>query len=288
MHESRNARTGFTLIELSIVMVIIALVIGGIVIGKELIEIARVRQQATQIEQYSSAMNAFKNKYNALPGDMLYSTAMQFNLPTVGGGSYRPNGNGSLDASGMEGIYNWTATQEQGFFWQQLSASRLIEGQYACVSWAQNCPDPNPINYPAPGNPIGATLPAMKFAPAYGIIPLTVAGNGLSGQFWVLGATGYYNYHVVSSVVSVPSLTPAQAFSLDSKMDDGVPNSGIVRIVKMPDGVRWPGGVYYTGFDNANDDNIAPPTAANCVNTGGVTYQITNTNVTCRPFIKMQ
>src|SRR5665213_3308988 len=68
----------FTLIELSIVLVIIGLIVGGILVGQDLIKAAEVRAQISQIEKYSSAVNTFRAKFAAIPGDMALITANQF------------------------------------------------------------------------------------------------------------------------------------------------------------------------------------------------------------------
>lgn len=61
---------GFTLVELSIVLVIIGLLVGGIMIGKSLIGSSEIRAQISQIETFKTAANSFKLKYGALPGDI--------------------------------------------------------------------------------------------------------------------------------------------------------------------------------------------------------------------------
>ena len=75
--------SGFTLIELSIVLVIIGLIVGGVLVGQNLIAAATVRAQITQIEKYNQAVNTFYGKYQALPGDMNVATASQYGF-TVG------------------------------------------------------------------------------------------------------------------------------------------------------------------------------------------------------------
>jgi prepilin-type N-terminal cleavage/methylation domain-containing protein len=46
---------GFTLIEMSIVLVVIGLIVGGVLVGRDLIRAAGVRATVTQIEKYSTA-----------------------------------------------------------------------------------------------------------------------------------------------------------------------------------------------------------------------------------------
>lgn len=62
-------KKGFTLIELSIVLVIIGLIVGGVLVGRELIEAAEERAVVGEIQKHQTAFNMFKLKYNAMPGD---------------------------------------------------------------------------------------------------------------------------------------------------------------------------------------------------------------------------
>jgi prepilin-type N-terminal cleavage/methylation domain-containing protein len=62
-------KSGFTLLELSIVLVIIGLIVGGVMTGSELIKQAELKSAVTDFQNYHTAVNAFKLKYNALPGD---------------------------------------------------------------------------------------------------------------------------------------------------------------------------------------------------------------------------
>jgi prepilin-type N-terminal cleavage/methylation domain-containing protein len=67
----RRLRAGFTLVEIAIVLVIIGLIIGGILVGQDLIRVATIRSQVSQIDKYQAAINTFRLKYNnALPGDV--------------------------------------------------------------------------------------------------------------------------------------------------------------------------------------------------------------------------
>ena len=96
---------GFTLIEISIVLVIIGLIIGGVLVGRDLINAAAIRAQISQIEKYNTAVNTFKVKFNALPGDMNATTATAFGFTPRGtdcGGSACPSegdGNGVLEGN---------------------------------------------------------------------------------------------------------------------------------------------------------------------------------------------
>ena len=97
-------RMGFTLIELSIVLVIICLIIGGILVGRDLIEASKIRATVSQYEKFGSAVNAFRLKYNGIPGDLLDADAFGFPPITPGPGIQHGNGliettNGAVESS---------------------------------------------------------------------------------------------------------------------------------------------------------------------------------------------
>lgn len=73
-------RSGFTLVELSIVLVIIGLVAGGVLVGRDLIAAATIRSTISQIEKYKTAVNTFRGKYGYLPGDIPADQAAQTGL----------------------------------------------------------------------------------------------------------------------------------------------------------------------------------------------------------------
>src|SRR5262249_34097963 len=68
-NDTPKRREGFTLIELSIVLVIIGLIVGGILVGRDMIRQAGLRSVLTDIEQFKTAITAFEVKYDCLPGD---------------------------------------------------------------------------------------------------------------------------------------------------------------------------------------------------------------------------
>ena len=61
---------GFTLVELSIVLVILGLLVGGVLSGQSLIRAAELRAVSTEHSKFVTAMNSFRDKYFAAPGDM--------------------------------------------------------------------------------------------------------------------------------------------------------------------------------------------------------------------------
>ncbi len=91
---------GFTLIELSVVLVIIGLIVGGILVGRDLIEAATLRAVLSQQEQFKTATATFLNKYNCLSGDCLNASSLGFtggpNGTTTAGVPANGNGDGII------------------------------------------------------------------------------------------------------------------------------------------------------------------------------------------------
>src|ERR1044071_4467321 len=85
---------GFTLIELSIVLVIIGLIVGGVLTGKTLIDGAKKKQMHRKFEEIATAYNTFRTKYNCLPGDC--ARASTFGLGSNGNGNNKHEGGGDV------------------------------------------------------------------------------------------------------------------------------------------------------------------------------------------------
>ncbi len=67
--QTSPSMNGFTLIELSIVLVIISLIVGGVIGGKSLIRSSEIQEIVTKLNNYRTAVNTFTLQYDALPGD---------------------------------------------------------------------------------------------------------------------------------------------------------------------------------------------------------------------------
>jgi prepilin-type N-terminal cleavage/methylation domain-containing protein len=135
MYLSYTARRGFTLIEMSIVLVIIGLIVGGVLVGQSLISAAAVRAQISQIEKYNTAVNTFYGKYNALPGDLAPAMAGQFGFVTGTGIPGDGDGNGLITGTNGGVAYGTYLNSESLYFWADLSREGLISGSFTNPAW---------------------------------------------------------------------------------------------------------------------------------------------------------
>lgn len=103
----RRHQSGFTLIEIAIVLVIIGLLLGGILKGQELISSARVRNLVSQIDGTKAAFFGFQDRYRALPGDFSAATTQ------IQGATQNGDGNGQI--TGTEAIALWDHLSHAGF-----------------------------------------------------------------------------------------------------------------------------------------------------------------------------
>jgi prepilin-type N-terminal cleavage/methylation domain-containing protein len=130
------ATVGFTLIELSIVLVIIGLIVGGVLVGQDLIKAAEVRKIISEKDAIGTAVYTFETKYSCLPGDCPNATnfwgqtagcSVFATTPlTNGGPTCNGNGDGNIDfGQGAAGSYPGTSLEVQ-YFWHHLFNAGLI------------------------------------------------------------------------------------------------------------------------------------------------------------------
>lgn len=72
-------------------LVIIGLIVGGVLVGLDLKKAAEQRAQISQLEEYKTATNTFRLKYDCLPGDC--NKAVMLGLGTSGAAGANGNGN---------------------------------------------------------------------------------------------------------------------------------------------------------------------------------------------------
>ena len=194
-------QSGFTLVEIAIVLVIIGLLLGGILKGQELINSARVRNMADQNSGIQAAYFGFIDRYRQVPGDWAALPAAQAigdATVTLGG-----NGNGRIDN---------TLTEAAAVF-SQLSKSNFLGGGFTPATLAT-----------APANEGDYIANIASPVNAFNGPLILTRNAGYSGT-----TSTRLNLHMgVNVPVSI-------ARELDIKVDDGLPNTGVLRMT-IPDG----------------------------------------------------
>jgi prepilin-type N-terminal cleavage/methylation domain-containing protein len=266
---------GFTLIEMAIVLVIIGLLVGGVLVGNDLIRAAGVRATISQIEKYNTAVNTFIGKYDAMPGDMNGQTATRYGFTPRGAFAGQGDGNGMLQGPsswGAGGLY--PGGGETGLFWVDLSTANgnnvnLIDGSFSTAT---------------------ITVPAATVTTATMSSYLPPAKLG-KGNYVYVGSfnndnNNYWGISVPSTIgtsgimTSTPGLTVLQAYSIDTKIDDGVPLTGNVVAKYLPSNT-W-----------TTTANASPAVAADCFDSttaaGAYAINVAGTASPCALSIKMQ
>lgn len=217
-------RSGFSLVELSIVLVILGLLTGGILAGQNLIRAAELRNVSTDLQKYHTAMYTFRDKYFALPGDMTNATDFWGTMATgtcpdatAGTGTQTCNGNGNGNLSFSTAALR---TGETFMFWQHLANAGLIEGTYTGIAGSTT------FAHVVPGTnaPLSKSGKNSAFSVAY-----ANTGTGAGLVFLNAPAGNRFQFGSIFSTNvdgDQPTLIAEEAWNIDTKIDDGKPGLG--------------------------------------------------------------
>ena len=269
---SDTKQNAFTLIELSIVLVAIGLLIGGILLGQNLIFAAQIQQQVKQLEEYSLAYETFKTKYNCIPGDC-YNATTFFSSTTNG------NGNGKLETTQV------TADGSLAFSADSTSFNFEFPTFFTQLVLAGFIPSETQIQT------LGYPEPRLPHAPAQGFTAASALATGMAGyaSSFTTQSDDYFGENKwkvgLYFAVGRPSagwgsnndrdglFTPLATYSVDAKIDDGNPQTG-----------NFKGGtIQWTNTGGYTDGYCLTPTPPSLpVAAGlGTEYNFSNTKTPC-------
>ncbi|MCC7336551.1 MAG: prepilin-type N-terminal cleavage/methylation domain-containing protein [Pirellulaceae bacterium] len=221
-------RLAFTLIELSIVLVIIGLIVGGVLVGRDLILAAKIKKDMSSVESYDAAVNVFRLKYNGLPGDIKNAAQFGFDSNAYGNGDKRIQGIIASYSTLYTSVPSAGLRPEWFYVFHHLGQAGLIEftGNYV-ITISQ--PLITGVHFPKMELNIGQGDTSQGSIP--GITLSYEANNRIHGHFFRLGATPFYAASHFLNFYG--GFIPSFAKQIDLKYDDGLPVSGRIQIGPM-------------------------------------------------------
>jgi hypothetical protein len=297
LNSARKERVyGFSLIELSIIIVLLGLVVGSVIGGKSLLNQARLNSVIRDWKTHQAAINAFRSQYNYMPGDFPDAWDYWQDQPLCPNDTVDEdrgcNGNGD---GILGGTLSYQGVYEPLIAWHHmLWAGVLPEGtvklggpNLQMIRWRQTVTNPTVEYYPGTGI-YGNSIPLSKLRKhsGYTLFNPSMDNNwtppaiyGRSGT-WIMviypqggnvsPLSGLFGHNSTGA-----SATPADAALLDKKIDDGKPATGSVIAS------RWWAGTGTSG--NCTNPNIVPGNMATATNLSAVTYLTSNTGYACNP-----
>jgi len=220
-------QTGFTLIEIAIVLVIIGLLLGGVLKGQELITSARVRNLISQQDGVKAAYFGFLDRFRSLPGDYSLASTNIANVLAAANG----NGNGQIQS-----VLGGGTIDEHVAVWDHLSHAGFINGSYTYAV--------------LPETP--ATVPANPYVRYIQLINDNAYGPAAPAP-------------AVRHNIKTGNQIPSEILSeIDRKIDDGNPVGGVFQFSPYNGGA---GGTAPTGGAVAtcyNGTTWTAPTVSHC------------------------
>jgi len=198
----KKSKHNFTIIESLIIITVIIIIIAGLVFVKKMLIENNVKSLVMQIKKYNTAVEAFTEKYHALPGDIQDTVTYNITAKNTDGN------NDNIITDESQNIIQ--ANGELTNFWMHLSKSKMLDENYDGEK-----------NIHAK---IGSTFPVSRIGDKVGII--------------AFGAEGKTFYQIGLKIINADkiftsnrSLKTDEAFLFDKKIDDGNPQKGEVVVV---------------------------------------------------------
>ncbi len=213
-------RQAFTLVELAVVLVIIGLIVGGVLTGRDLVHEATVRKQINQFREFAVAYSTFQAKYNCIPGDCLTETGFLAGVTNGNGNGYIENNTGQNYDVGA----SWALSNEYQSFFIALSQAGMVSGKYTSVAGA-------PV--------IGKNLPRLILQDRASFFVSDISSFDAPGRVPTVSSSRRGTNWIWAVVCAFPLTDNMQTYDdfcgvflpddmrrMDEKLDDGYPLSG--------------------------------------------------------------
>lgn len=184
-------RKGFSLIEISIVLVIIGILIGGVLVGQTLLGTSKVQAIISDIQGYKEASSGFFEKYSYSAGD--FPDADDYWTGTTAG-----NGDGTLGDPSSSAVEYW-------YFWHHLAQADFIKGNYTGAA---------------------GSVPKAAIDRSY-ISHFYDSGTASGGYYEAFYLTGAALPAETADVGATHIITGQDAYAIDKKIDDGIAGDSV-------------------------------------------------------------
>ena len=230
-------RSAFTLMEISIVLIIIGMLAAGVTVGRTLLESTALQSVAADFDMYRNAVIGYRDKYRELPGDHTGAgtlTAQDAGCATPAASdnpfitTCNGNGDGMVGDTTGDPLGSFSNYYESLWVWQHLMNDGLIKGKY----------NGRPSTASTGITP-GVNVPMSKIANASFMLRFFPTNTDTSGYFKAsYGHVFFFGAPETSAAYPLngAALTSEQAKSIDLKIDDGKP--GLGKVLTTPQSVR--------------------------------------------------
>jgi prepilin-type N-terminal cleavage/methylation domain-containing protein len=211
----KNNKKAFTLIELSIVLIIIGLLIVAITSGSSLIRNAKLRSITNEAKQYQVAVNSFFMKFDKYPGDFGQD---------LGQGAHIGDQNDKIEWINTDG------DNEGSIAWLQLTKSNILPSDITTqmfINLTAITGNSDVVLSPTSHFPTSSENSAGWIFNTDGTDNYVQLVKAFGSQFDV----AHLNAPTVNNTEEGGALTPTDAYSIDNKNDDGLRNAGDIREV---------------------------------------------------------
>ena len=200
---SRARRAGFTIVELTIVLVVIGLLLSGILKGQELINGAKIRAIVARQSSLNMAWDQFVDRFGAKPGDYALASVR---IPNATNPDPDKAGNGVVELG------------ESTLAMEHLALAKMIRNCQQCIDGDRDVGEENPPDAEnSLTNQYGGVISIWHNGP-------TSTANPNAPYYAIRSTvTARPNRLQIHTGPRIPSNILAE---VDRKIDDGLANSG--------------------------------------------------------------